>query len=128
MIKCNNCGSMNEGGVSFCTNCGSDLTANKQYVSNMQQDGNTNRNTVKQSSPIYAKWGFWVLLLVIAAGVAYFINRPNPATYIQASSKQEPFLRTGGSYDMDIDTDGDWDISYCSDWIKADPIEKGLRI
>ncbi len=128
MIKCNNCGSMNEDSASFCTNCGSDLVSNELYVRNTQQNGNINRNTAKQSSPIYTKWGFWVLLLVIAIGVVYFVKRPNPATYIQASSKQEPFLRTGGSYDMDIDTDGDWEISYCSDWIKADPIEKGLCI
>lgn len=128
MIKCNKCGSMNEDDASSCTNCGYHFVRNEQYLKITPQDMYINHNKKIKSSPIYTKWEFWVLLLVITIGVVYFINRSNPATYIQASPKQEPFLRTGGFYDMDIDTDGDWEISYCSDWITAKPIEKGLRI
>lgn len=122
MKKCNKCGFENEDDATFCASCGEEIvsTTNHQPVNQ--------HNSNKKDSSIFSNWGFWIVILVIIGGIVYFINKPNPATYIQASAKEKPFLRTGGSYDMDIDTDGEWEISYCSDWIKAEPIEKGLRI
>lgn len=128
MIRCNNCGTLNEDNASFCTSCGRKLDAGIHTYDpavKPEKKITADKNT---SKPIYAKWGFWAVIVAIIIGVVFMVNKPNPASYIQASSKQEPFLRTGGTYDMDIDTDGDWEISFCSDWIKAVPTEKGLRI
>src|SRR5574344_2710080 len=122
MKKCNKCGFENEDDATFCASCGEEIVSTTNHQSVNQHNSN------KKDSSIFSNWGFWIVILVIIGGIVYFINKPNPATYIQASAKEKPFLRTGGSYDMDIDTDGEWEISYCSDWIKAEPIEKGLRI
>lgn len=122
MKKCNKCGFENEDDATFCVGCGEEI------VNIVNRHPANQHNSNKNGSSIFSNWGFWIVLLIIIGGIVYYINKPNPATYIQASAKEKPFLRTGGSYDMDIDTDGEWEISYCSDWIKAEPIDKGLRI
>lgn len=128
-MKCKVCGYLNEDDALFCTNCGSALNGSEQKNTHSPEPkGDDDVSKTKSTSPVYRKWGFWVLILILIGGVVYYINRPTPATYIQASSSQKPFLRTGGTYDMDIDTDGDWEISFCSNWIKAEPIDRGLRI
>lgn len=132
MKKCSVCGYMNDDDASTCISCGSQLDSG----TNVNPGGNTSAKPIKPARksshgprPFYANWIFWaVVVVVIGAFVAFSVTKKKEATYLNLSATQVLMPRVVSEYDIEVDTDGDWDLTHESDWIKTSTQGNKLHI
>ena len=84
-----------------------DGTITRRNVTSSNHGNSNNRGSSNDSGWI------WIAIIVVCfiVGVIYVINsNSNKATYLSVSKSRVTFNWQGGSTDIEIDTDGDWEI------------------
>lgn len=122
MKRCNVCGSINDDDAFFCTVCKNDL----------RNDVKSNKETEKQNfktKPFYKSGKFWLsLIIILIALIVYNGIRKRPATYINLAKDQFYIPRTESEFDVEVDTDGDWNLTHESSWLKTSNSGSSLHI
>lgn len=116
MKKCRVCGYENDDDAKMCISCGTPLEQSSDEDLRGGHKGDKNR----RPRPFYANWVFWLIVVVAGAGIAFYLaTKKKEATYLNLSANQVLMPRTASQYDVEVDTDGDWDLTHQSDWIET---------
>lgn len=138
VFKCPVCSTANSSDAKFCRHCGYAFSYNREKKS--EHNNNEHSQNIKEKSNTGCIWGFLILVIigiisfiVIANNHFSYHYTPSPAsqdtdtvalvdmsvsniavsdaTYLNVSDDNIKIEASGGSKEISIDTDGDWEIS-----------------